>query len=210
MAVHGDNIVCLSNDDGLKSIDSLLKSKCTAKDLGTLLNSDSDVKSLLLLNRVFTVGTDQTGQHLDAEPDLRHAPPIVNEPGSNSNNKTVSTSREKLQDKLVLDERRSPIPNREDTTRYRSACTRLSYWAQDRLDLAETTKQLAQRMSEPRDFDFVPLKRQRTTQRLASDLLQRIVLFQSSLNSRILGYRSKGQSSLTSFQHCVKIRFSNA
>ena len=31
--------------------------------------------------------------------------------------------------------------------------------AQDRLDLAETAKHLAQRMSEPREFDFVPLKR---------------------------------------------------
>ena len=36
---------------------------------------------------------------------------------------------------------------------------RLSYLAQDRLDLAETAKHLAQRMSEPREFDFVPLKR---------------------------------------------------
>ena len=31
--------------------------------------------------------------------------------------------------------------------------------AQDRLDLAETAKLLAQSMSEPREFDFVPLKR---------------------------------------------------
>ena len=31
--------------------------------------------------------------------------------------------------------------------------------AQDRLDLAETAKHLAQRMSEAREFDFVPLKR---------------------------------------------------
>ena len=38
---------------------------------------DSDVKSLLLLNRVFRVGTDQTGQYLDIEPDLRHAPLII-------------------------------------------------------------------------------------------------------------------------------------
>ena len=31
--------------------------------------------------------------------------------------------------------------------------------AQDRLDLAETAKHVAQRMSEPREFDFVPLER---------------------------------------------------
>ena len=33
-------------------------------------------KSLLLLNRVFRVGVDQTGQYLDTELDLRHAPLI--------------------------------------------------------------------------------------------------------------------------------------
>ena len=36
---------------------------------------------------------------------------------------------------------------------------RLSYLAQDRLDLAEIAKHFAQRMSEPREFAFVPLKR---------------------------------------------------
>ena len=36
---------------------------------------------------------------------------------------------------------------------------RLSYLAQDRLVLAETAKHLAWRMSEPREFDFIPLKR---------------------------------------------------
>ena len=34
----------------------------------------------------------------------------------------------------------------------------LSYLAQDRLDLAENPTHLAQRKSEPRDFDFIPLK----------------------------------------------------
>ena len=36
---------------------------------------------------------------------------------------------------------------------------RLSYLAQDRFDLVETAKHLAQRMSESREFDFIPLKR---------------------------------------------------
>ena len=71
----------------------------------------------------------------------------------------MSTPREKLLDKLVLDGRRSPILKRDEATRYRSACMRLSYLAQDRLDLADLAKHLAQRMSEPREFDFIPLKR---------------------------------------------------
>ena len=36
---------------------------------------------------------------------------------------------------------------------------RLSCLVQDRLDLAETAKHLAQRLSEPREFDFISLKR---------------------------------------------------
>ena len=91
MAVQGDDFVCLSDDDGLKHIDSLLKSKYTAKDMGTLGFEDSDVKSLLLLNRAFRVGVDQTGQYLDIELDLRHAPLIINESGYNTKTQKVST-----------------------------------------------------------------------------------------------------------------------
>ena len=116
------------------------------------------MKSLLLLNRVFRVGVDQTGQYLNVEADLRHAPLIISESGCNTKTKTVTTRREKLQDKRVLDGRLSPILDEEGATRYRSACMRLSNLAQDRLDLAETAKHLAQRMSKPREFDFVPLK----------------------------------------------------
>ena len=38
--------------------------------MGTLGFEDSDVKSLLLLNRVFRVGVDQTGPYLDIELDF--------------------------------------------------------------------------------------------------------------------------------------------
>ena len=83
----------------------------------------------------------------------------MKESGCNANTKTVSTPREKLKDKLVLDGRRSPILKGDEATRYRPACMRLSYLAKDGLDLGETAKRLAQRMSEPREFDFFPLKR---------------------------------------------------
>ena len=81
--------VCQTTTD--THIGSLLKSKYTAKHMGTLGFEDSEVRSLLLLNRVFRVGVDQTGQYLDSES------------GCNSNTKAVSTPREKLQDKLVSD-----------------------------------------------------------------------------------------------------------
>ena len=86
---------------------------------------DSDVKSLLLLNRVSRVGADKNGQYLDVEPDLRHAPLIISESGCNMNTEAGEQhTREKLQDKLVLDGRRSPNLKNDEATRYRSACMR--------------------------------------------------------------------------------------
>ena len=128
MAVHGYDFVCLSDDDGLEHVDSLLKSKYTAKDMGTLGFGGSDVKSHLLLNRVFRVGVDQTEQYLDFEPYLRHAPVIISESGCNTNTKTVSTPRENLQDKLMLDGRWSPILKKDEATRHRSACMNFPIW----------------------------------------------------------------------------------
>ena len=61
--------------------------------MGRLGFEDSDMKSFLLLNRVFRVGVDQTGQYLDIEPDLRNAPLIISESGCNTNTKAVSTPR---------------------------------------------------------------------------------------------------------------------
>ena len=140
-------------------MDTLLKSKYKAKDMGTLGFEDSDAKRLLLLNRVFPGGTDHRGHYLDMEPGLRHAPLIINESGCNAKTKSVNTPREKLQDKVFLDRRKSQILTKEDATRYRSACMRLSYLAQDRLELAETAKHLAQRLRVPHEFDFIPLRR---------------------------------------------------
>ena len=69
--------MCLSDGDGLKRIDSLFESKYTAKYMGTLGLEDSDVNRFLLLNRVFRFGIDQTGQHVEIEPDMKQAPFII-------------------------------------------------------------------------------------------------------------------------------------
>ena len=90
MAVHGDDSVCLSDVDGLKHIDSLLKSKHTAKDMGTLRfeGSDSSVVESCIQGWSWSNWTV-------------HTPLIISESGCNTNTKAVSTPREKLQDKLV-------------------------------------------------------------------------------------------------------------
>ena len=59
----------------------------------------------------------------------------------------------------MLDGGRSPILKKDEVTRYRSAYMRHPHLTQDKLNLDETAKHLAQRMSEPCKFDLVPLKR---------------------------------------------------
>ena len=64
IAVHSNDFVCLSHEDGLNHSDSLVKSKYTAKNMDTLGFKDSDAKRLLLLSRVFRVGTDKNWTNL--------------------------------------------------------------------------------------------------------------------------------------------------
>ena len=59
----------------------------------------------------------------------------------------------------MLDGRQSLILNKIDATRCRSACLKLSDLTQDRLDFAETVRQLAWQMSEPCEIAFVSMKR---------------------------------------------------
>ena len=85
--MHGDDYVCLSDDDGLEHIDSLLKSKYTAKDMRTLGFENSDVKAFgcwIVYSELELIKLDRTWT------------------GCNANTKAVSTTREKLQDKLMF------------------------------------------------------------------------------------------------------------
>ena len=106
---------------------------------------DSDAKSLLFFEPCVQSWDKSywTALGSSIERDLRHAPLTSKESGCNANTKTVSTPREKLQEQVG--DRQSPILEKEHAKRYRSACMRLSSWAQDRLDLVDTAKHLAQR-----------------------------------------------------------------
>ena len=61
MVVHGDDFLCLADDDGLQHVDDKLRSRYTVKDLGTLGPDEKDVRKLNVLNRTFVFGTDVRG-----------------------------------------------------------------------------------------------------------------------------------------------------
>ena len=80
---------------------------------------------------------------------MKLEPHIIIESGRNTKTETMNTPWQKLQDKLVLDGRQSLIVNEIDATRCRSVSLKFSRLAQNRLDFAETVRQLTQQMSEP-------------------------------------------------------------
>ena len=65
---------------------------------------------------------------------------LIRDMGCNAKTKSVTTPQEKLQDKVVMDGMKGQFLKKVDATRHQSACMRLSYLAQDRLDLAVTAK----------------------------------------------------------------------
>ena len=140
MAVPGEDFcVCQTKTDSITST-HFSHQKYTAKDMGTIGFEDSDTKRLLLLNRVSGVGTDQTGQVLDIALDLRHAP-LIKESGCNATTNTPPARQVGVKqhdtDLLASD---FPIWPKTDET-----------WRKQ--------QHIWPRMSEPREFDVVPLKR---------------------------------------------------
>ena len=84
---------------------SFLKSKCTGKDMGTRgfgCETSSVVEPCVLQSGHIKLDNCWTLIH------LTHAP-FIKESGCNKNTSTVSTPREKSQDKLVLDGTKSPV-----------------------------------------------------------------------------------------------------
>ena len=123
MAVHGDDFVWLSD----QSHRLIAQIKILSERHGhTWIRRLGREKHSVVKPGVSS--PDRSDWTVDGlELDLRHAPLIMTESGCNANTKTVSTPPKKLQDKLVLNGRKRSILKREDATKYRSACRKLSY-----------------------------------------------------------------------------------
>ena len=85
---------------------------------------------------------------------------MIIESGRNTKTKTMSTPGPKLQDEQVLDGRRCQIQNEIDATRFRSVCLG-QRWINTGWILLKMQNiwPVVQPMSEPWEFEFVPLKR---------------------------------------------------
>ena len=86
MAVHGDDFVCLSDDDGFKT-HKLFKSKYTATDMGTLEFEESDGKK----SSIVCLGFETQASWLRAD---KSALPVLERPWLEKNHSTQPNKRE--------------------------------------------------------------------------------------------------------------------
>ena len=157
--VHGDDFLALGDVPALDDLGATLASKYVSKDMGTLGWETGDAATITVLNRSIQVGTDHDGIYLDIVPDVRHQAKILSECGLDGSCKGHTTPRDRLKDVEIMRGATSELLPPKEATAYRSVTMRLAYLAQDRGDVAEAAKYLAQRMKEPRVHDWEQVKR---------------------------------------------------
>ena len=140
---------------------ALLASKYSVRESHRLGFSASCAKEATVFNRVVRLGVDDGGRrYVDIEPDARHVELIVKTLGlGGSKTKGFSTPNVKVTDEQQVLRERSAKLGPSDATLYRSNVMRASFVAQDRADLGEAVKCLAQGMASPTEVHMGELKR---------------------------------------------------
>ena len=96
---------------------------------------------------------------MEMEADRRHVEVLVAEMGLSATSKGVDTPRVKKSEAEAFQGLEAPPLDRTGVRRYRSCVMRMSYLGQDRSDMQEAAKCLAQRMKEPNQQDEKDVKR---------------------------------------------------
>ena len=114
------------------------------------------------MNRIIRyVPKNENGKmQMEVEADQRHVEVLIQEFGlEESKCKGVDTPRTKRSETEVFQGLETPALDRQGQKLYRSGVMRLSYLGQDRSDVQETAKCLAQRMKTPNEHDLSEMKR---------------------------------------------------
>lgn len=157
--VHRDDFTVLAYDHGLNETDKILKSKYTVKQLARLGFEEKDDKEATFLNRVISVSKDESGRScIEVEADSRHVDLIIKNLGL-ENAKPVDTPSIKKSALEAEAIEREPALTPALATKFRSCVMRGAYLSQDRVDITEAVKSLAQAMKTPKPGDELRLKR---------------------------------------------------
>ena len=158
-AVHGDDFYVLGNRAAIDAMAELLKSKYDVRESHRLGFGSHCSRQASVLNRIVTLGHDGDGRKfVQIEPDARHTELILRALGLTKASKPISKPGVKVTDAEHEKRKLEPKLVGGEVKVYRSAVMRASFLAQDRADLGEAVKSLAQGMSSPTRAHMADLK----------------------------------------------------
>ena len=161
LLVHGDDFVMLGDAEAIDQMHKKLSSKYEVKMLAKF-GDEEEEQETVILNRIIRYVPASLGNkmRMEIEADARHVEVLCADLGlSASTSKGVDTPRVKRSESEVFEGRESPELDRQGVRLFRSGSMRLSYLGQDRSDVQEAAKCLAQRMKDPNEYDLAELKR---------------------------------------------------
>ena len=156
--VHGDDFLCLGDEDAQQKLDEVLRKAYELKKLGTLGFEEKDDKELSFLNRMIRVDQSSGADCVVLEPDGRHVDLLVKELGLGTGKGVDTPDVKKSVDVQLLESRSPPLPA-EQVKQYRSLVMRAAYLGQDRADIGHAVKTLSRKMVQPLEADWQNLKR---------------------------------------------------
>ena len=147
---HGDDFYVLGTRQTVDEMGKTLRSKYDLREAYRLGFGDHCVREARVLNRVVTLSHENGRKAVRIEADARHVDLILQDLGLDSTRtKPVVHPGAKLTQADVDKRQQEPELDRKQAARYRSNVMRASFIAQDRPDIAEAVKSLAQFMSKP-------------------------------------------------------------
>lgn len=152
----------LGDEDAVADLHRVLGSIYTVKLL-SVIGAGSLEQEAVILNRIVLYIPEREGRasRMELEADQRHVEVLLADLGLNTDRaKGVDTPRVKRSEAEAFTGLERPsLITRELARIYRSGTMRLSYLSQDRADVQEAAKCLAQRMKEPNEYDMQELRR---------------------------------------------------
>ena len=158
-AVHGDDFMVLGTKFALDDLGSLLKMKYKVRESYRLGFGQHCVRHATILNRVVTLGYEEGRKYVQIEPDLRHVDLILSSLGLGGSTKHSASPGMKITDEEIRRREVEAPLSKSEATRFRSCVMRAAFLAQDRADLSEAVKCLAQHMAKPTKVSMERLKR---------------------------------------------------
>ena len=153
LTVHGDDFTITGPAASLTWMDKVMSGRYEIKS-EVLGPENGQTQELRILNRVLR----WTGGGIEYEPDQRHAEIVVKEMNM-QNAKPVGTPAVTDPKNIIEMRENSKCLEGREATAYRGLTARINFLAQDRADLQFAVKGASKHMANPREYDWIYIKR---------------------------------------------------